>query len=419
MSSAGTRLETPAADSRRTPRWRVAAARILVVLTTLLAALSLVAGYVRYQALDTATVQDAASNMIANDAIRAEVAATLVDQLYTNVDVGAALKQELPADQQRLAAPLAGVFRELSERAATRLLARPRVQEAWVRSVTVAHRQLLRLLDDRATAIQQTNGVVVLNLRPLVIQVGDRIAIVGNLAQRLPPDAGQIEIMKADQLRQAQRLTHALDILGRFLWLVTLLLAALAVWVAPGRRRKTLRSLAIGGIVAGLLVLIVRRVAGDHVVDALAPSGTTTHEAVADAWDILTALLVDGGRTLVAIGVVLLIGTWLGGETRSAGATRRELAPLLARWEIAYGSAAALMLLLVWWGPTVQFHRWQFVVVFGALLALGVWAVRRLTLHEHPGAHDVPASTPFAHLWNALRGGHDEHPREQTPPPAA
>jgi hypothetical protein len=230
LSSAGTSAPTPAAAVRTTPRWRVAVARILVVLTALLAAVSLLAGYVRYQALDTPTVDDAASELIADDAIRAELAATLVDQLYANVDVGAALKQELPADQQRLAAPLAGVFRELSERAASRLLERPRVQDAWVRSVAAAHKQLLRLLDDRATAIQETNGVVVLNLRPLVIQVGDRIAIVGNLAQRLPPDAGQIEIMKADQLRQAQRLTHALDITGRFLWLVTLLIAALAVW---------------------------------------------------------------------------------------------------------------------------------------------------------------------------------------------
>jgi hypothetical protein len=415
VSTAGTSAGAPGVAAQATPRWRVNLARVLIVLSSILAALSLIAGYVRYQALDTPTVENAAGEMIANDAIRSEIAITLVDQLYSNIDVAAALRQELPADQQRLAGPLSGALRELTDRAANRVLQGPRVQAAWVQSVATAHKEVLRLLDDRATAIKETNGVVVLDLKPLVIQLGDRIAIVGNLAQRLPPDTGQIQIMKADQLRNAQRLTHLLDISGRFLWLLTLLVAAIAVWVAPGRRRKTLRSLALGAIVAGLLVLMVRRVAGNYVVDGLVPAGTT-REAVKDAWEILTSLLVDGGRTLVGIGVVLLLGTWLAGETRSGRASRREISPLLARWEIAYGTVIGLMLLLIWWGPTVQFHRWQFIVVFTALLALGMWALRRLTLHEYPDAVNQPASAPFAHAWHAVRGG--EHPREQPPPQA-
>jgi len=383
-------------------RGRLIVVRILIVLTAILAALSLLAGYVRYQALDTPTVEDAAGELIANPGIRDEIAASLVDQLYANVDVGAALREELPGDQQRLAGPLAGLFRELADRAAQRLLERPRVQALWVQSVGTTHEQLLKLLDDRGTAIRTTNGVVVLDLRPLVIQLGDRIAIVGNLAQKLPPDAGRIQIMEADQLRTAQRLTHLLDILGRFLWIVTLLVAALAVWLAKGRRRTTLRSLAIGMIVAGLLVLLLRRLAGSYVVDALAPEGTT-RAAVEDAWEILTSLLADGGRTLVGVALVALLGTWFAGETRSARASRRELAPLFARWEIAFGAAAALMLLVIWWGPTEQVRRPQFVLVFSILLAVGTWALRALTMREHPEAADQPASAPFSHAWRNLR----------------
>jgi hypothetical protein len=391
-----------AAPPAATERWRVIVARILIVLTTILAALSLVAGYVRYQALDTPTVEDAAGQLIADEDIRNEIAATLVDSLYSNVDVAAALQEQLPTDQQRLAAPLAGLVRELANRTAERLLERPRVQALWVNSVTTTHEQLLKLLDDRGTAIRTTNGVVVLDLRPLVIQLGDRIAIVGNLAQRLPPDTGRIQIMEADQLRTAQRLTHLLDILGRFLWLVTLAVAGIALWVARGRRRTTLRSLAIGLIVAGLLVLVLRRVAGNYVVNDLVPPGTT-REAVEDAWQILTSLLVDGGRTLLGVGLVALLGTWFAGSTRSATASRRELAPLFARWEIAFGAAAAFMLLLIWWGPTEQVRRPQFVLVFSLLLALGVWVLRTLTMREHPDAADRPASAPFTNAWNALR----------------
>jgi len=390
------------AQPAATERWRVIVARILIVLTTILAALSLVAGYVRYQALDTPTVEDTAGELIANEQIRDEIAATLVDSLFNNVDVAGALQQQLPAGQQRLAAPLAGLVRELADRTAERLLERPRVQALWVRSVTTTHEQLLKLLDDRGTAIRTTGGVVVLDLRPLVIQLGDRIAIVGNLAQKLPPDTGRIQIMEADNLRTAQRITHLLDILGRFLWIVTLAVAGIAIWIARGRRRTTLRSLAIGLIVAGLLVLVLRRVAGNYVVNDLVPPGTT-RQAVEDAWQILTSLLVDGGRTLLGIGVVALLGTWFAGETRSAKASRRELAPLFARWEIAFGAAAALMLLLIWWGPTVQVRRPQFVLVFSILLALGTWVLRALTMREHPEAADQPAGTPFSHAWRALR----------------
>ena len=382
------------AQPAATERWRVIVARILIVLTTILAALSLVAGYVRYQALDTPTVEDTAGELIADEQIRDEIAATLVDSLFNNVDVAGALQQQLPAGQQRLAAPLAGLVRELADRTAERLLERPRVQALWVRSVTTTHEQLLKLLDDRGTAIRTTGGVVVLDLRPLVIQLGDRIAIVGNLAQKLPPDTGRIQIMEADNLRTAQRITHLLDILGRFLWIVTLAVAGIAIWIARGRRRTTLRSLAIGLIVAGLLVLVLRRVAGNYVVNDLVPPGTT-RQAVEDAWQILTSLLVDGGRTL--------LGTWFAGETRSAKASRRELAPLFARWEIAFGAAAALMLLLIWWGPTEQVRRPQFVLVFSILLALGTWVLRTLTMREHPDAADQPAGTPFAHAWRALR----------------
>jgi hypothetical protein len=401
--------EAPA-DTAHASRLRLISARVLVVVVTILAAVSVVAGYVRYQALDTPTVEEKAGELIADEAVRNEIAAQLVDQLYSNVDVAASLQQRLPADQQRLAAPIAGALREFLDRAAVRLLERPRVQAAWVNSVGLAHKDLLKLLDDRATAIRTTNGNVVLDLRPLVIQLGDQIAIVGKLGQRLPPDAGQITILQSDQLRQAQRATHALDILGRFLWIVTLLIAALAVWLAAGRRRETLRSLAIGLIIAGLLVLVLRRIVGNHVVDDLVPAGTT-RDAVHNAWNILTSLLVDGGRTLVGVGVVALVGTWLAGATRSATAARRELAPLIARWEIAYGAAAGFLLLLVWWAPTVQLRRVQVVVVMAILLALGVWALRRMTLREHPDAGSQPASTPFQHLWQAIRKPPAAQPR--------
>ena len=95
------------------------AARILAVLGVLLAVLSLLAGYIRFQGLDTETVTETAGDLIADEEIRDQVAASLVDALYANIDVTAALEERLPPDQKGLAGPAAAGLREFSERAAT------------------------------------------------------------------------------------------------------------------------------------------------------------------------------------------------------------------------------------------------------------------------------------------------------------
>jgi hypothetical protein len=362
---------------------RMLIARVLVVLGGLFAILSLLAGYVRFQGLDTNTVENSAGDLIADPEIRDQIAATLVDSLFANVDVEAALREQLPADQKGLAAPIASALRLGAQPAAQRLLERPRVQELWVRSVAQSHRALIRLLEDDTGALRTQGGNVVLDLRPLIIQLGNRIAIVGRIDQRLDPDAGLITIIKADNLETAQDLTQFLKVLGTWLWLVPIILWAVALWLARGRRLGILQMIAISSIVAGLLVLVLRRLAGSAAVDELAPT-ESVQVAAADAWDILTSLLRDGGLTLLGLGVIILVGAWIAGPSGRAADSRRWLAPYIERAEIAFGAAAAFLFVLVWWGPTAQTQRWQLVVASAIVLALGVEVLRRQTAREFP-----------------------------------
>ena len=361
--------------------------RVLVVVGALLAVLSLLAGYVRYQALDTDTVEATAGDLIADPAIRDEVAATLVEQLFATVDVEAALQQRLPPDQQGLAGPIAGAVRVGADRAAVQLLERPRAQRLWVRTIAATHRNLISVLKDEQTSLRTTDGNVVLDLRPLIIQLGDRVAIVGRIDQRLlaNPDAGTITIVESDQLERAQDLTRLLDFLGLWLWVVPIALWAIAVWLAEGRRRDILKMIGFSAILAGLVVLVVRRVAGSIVVDELATT-ESTEVAAGNAWDILTSLLRDGALTLMGLGLALLVALWIAGPTRYATRVREWLAPHIARPELAFGGAATLLALLVWWGPTAQTHRWQFVLFVAVLLGVGVEILRRQTAREFPTA---------------------------------
>ena len=361
--------------------------RILVVLGALFAILSLLAGYVRYQALDTDTVEGTAGELIADPEIRDQIAATLVEQLFANVDVEAGLQQRLPPEQQGLAGPIAGAVRVGADRAAVQLLERPRPQRLWVRSITETHRNLIRVLEDEGETISTQGGDVVLDLRPLIIQLGDRVAIVGRVNERLlaSPDAGRITIVESDQLELAQDLTRLLDFLGLWLWAVPIALWAIAVWLAEGRRRDILKMIGLSAILVALVVLVVRRVAGSIVVDELATT-ESVEIAAGDAWDILTSLLRDGALTLMGLGVLLLVALWIAGPARYATRAREWLAPHIARPELAFGGAAALLVLLVWWGPTAQTQRWQFVLFVAVLLGVGVEILRRQTAREFPRA---------------------------------
>jgi hypothetical protein len=366
--------------------------------------LSLLAGYVRFQGLDTETVSETAGELIADDEIREEVAASLVEQLYANVDVAAALEQRLPEDQKGLAGPAAAGLRELSDRAARRMLERPRVQAVWVNSVTRAHRQLINVLEDDTGALSTEGGAVVLDLQPLVVQLGDRIAVVGSAAERFGPDAGRIEIMEAERLETAQELTQLLKFLGTWLWVLPIALWAAALALARGRRRSILKMIAIGSILAGLVVLVVRRLAGSYLVEELTAS-TAVEPAVQNAWDILTSLLRDGGFTLVGLGVFALFAAWLAGPSRSGVGARRALAPYLARAEIAYGAAGALFLLLLWWSPTVQTTRLPLMVAAALVLAVGVEVLRRQTAREVPDPPPPDLSGSIRRGLGRLRGG--------------
>lgn len=357
--------------------------RTLVVLGALITVLALVAAYVRFQALDTDNVGNLAGELIADPEIRNEAASTLVDQLYANIDVEAALEQRLPAEQKGLAGPIAGSVRIAADGAARRLLERPRAQEVWVRTIEATHRNLLKILEDETGPVSTQGGDLVLDLRPLLIQLGDQVAIVGRVDERLAsrPDAGRIKIMNADQLETAQDLTQLLKVLGAWLWLVPIALWAIALWLARDRRRDILRMIGIASIVTGLLVLVVRRLAGSQVVEDLT-STESVKVAAGDAWDILTSQLRDGGLTLMGLGVILLVAVWIAGPSPRATYSREWLAPYIARAEIAFGGAALLLGLLVWWGPTVQTQRWQLILASAVVLALGVEVLRRQTAAE-------------------------------------
>ena len=75
------------------------------------------------------------------------------------------IRDALPDRFKPLAGPAAGGLRNLAERAANDILARPRAQQAWEAANRAAQRQLLTMLDGGNATLSTENGVVVLDLK--------------------------------------------------------------------------------------------------------------------------------------------------------------------------------------------------------------------------------------------------------------
>ena len=365
--------------SPKPSRTRIIVARVLVVIGVILLAVSLLSNWVKREALDKETFRSTSQELVAHPAIQDQLAQTMVEQLYANVDVSAQLEQKLPSNLQALSAPIAGLSRELIDRGARELLQRPRVQSLFVDAASLAQSQTVRVLEGDTTRLQTTGGNVVLDLHPLVVRLGDRFGFLGKVSGELPPDAGRIVLLRSDELDTAQSLTQLLKNVANWIWVLALLAWAIAIWLVPGRRRKEVRAIAIGWIVAGVALLVIRRVAGSYLVDNLTDSDSV-RPAVSAFWSIVSDGLKEAAWVVVIVGIVGTLGAWVTGEGSRAVGTRRWVGPWLARPGLAWGVFAAVLVLVVWALPLQRFLTTAILVV---LACVGFEIARRQAAAEY------------------------------------
>jgi len=371
-------------------RGRVIGARALLVLGVLLLFVSILSLYVKREALDQGQFKQTAQQLIASPAIQQQVAATLVDTLYSNVDVAAALKSTLPQNLQGLAGPIAGFSRQLIDRAAPEVLARPRAQQAFVAAASLSQQELVKVLHGQTKLLQTANGNVVLDLTPLVQQLGNRFAFLNKLTDQIPKGSAQITILKSSDLKLAQDVTHWLEEVADYLWIVALACWIGAIWLARGRRRQEVRSLGIGLVVVGVLVIGARWLAGKYLVDHLVQSDSV-RPAVSDAWQIISQPLAASGWVALAVGVLTALGAWLVGPGNRATSARVSLAPFLGRAGIAWAAWVVGMALIIWILPIQVFRTTVILIVAGAI---GFEVLRRQAATETsaPGGDTGPAA---------------------------
>ena len=287
----------------RMSRGRRRTVRALVVLGSVLAFLSVFAIWTERQALNTDDWVDTSGRLIQNETIRAAVGDYLVDQLYENVDVEKELSEILPGETKELAGPVSGGLRQVAGDGAEQVLETSTAQELWKDANRTAHEQLLAVLEEKEEAVSTEEGEVTLNLGSLVTNLADQVGIGADLAEKLPPDAGQITILRSDQLKTAQNIVVAIKGLALVLSLLTFLAFGLAIYLSRDGRWVTVLFCGVGLVAAGFAVIVFREIAGGIVVDQLVDEESVKPAAEA-AWSIGTSLMTSIATTVIVIGVL-------------------------------------------------------------------------------------------------------------------
>jgi hypothetical protein len=397
------RLEAEAAQVPILPppgRGRRLAVYVLVVLAGLMLLLTAFAVWVDRVALNSDQFVDTSSELIEDDAIRQAVATSAIDELYANVDVDVVIEQRLPKDVKSLAAPTAAGLRQVAPQILDRAFGQPAFQRLWAATLRETHRELVDVLEGGGSTVSTEAGVVTLDFRPIVLETADRLGLRKEVESRLPVDAGRIEVLRSDELDTAQDGFQLLNTLAWLLPLVTLAVFALAIWLAAGRHRLTLRDIGVGIFAVGVLGLLAVNLTGNYIVDSLA-ADPDSRMAGDHAWAILTELLRSSFRWLLVVGVLIVVAAWLVGPRRSALATRQVVAPLIRERLYPYAALGVLALVLLVTGPVSDFARILSVVVIVGLLASGIEILRGQTFREFP---EADASALFDGAWERASG---------------
>jgi len=386
---AETNVATAPAEKSERWAWRSWVPWVLVVIAAVIGLVAALNVWVKRQALSTDNWTNASGRLLEDDRIRSALSVYVVNQVFTNVDVTQRLQQRLPPNIKPLAAPIAVGLQQAAVRAMDNLLARPRIQQLWKEANRRAHEQFMALLNGKHNILVSTGGNVVLNLQPIVKRLADELGLGGRLEGRLPPDAGQITIMKGSQLDTVRKGVKVIRVLSYLLFFLVIALYAVAVYLARDRR-KLLLGVGVSVLVVGLLILVVRRFAGNYLVDAL-NNNPDTKGAVSATWAIGTELLRNTGVNGVIYGIVIIFAAWLAGPSRPATWMRRTLAPAMRGYPVVvYGVVTIVLILVLLAGPTDAERIFPLLILFAFAYA-GVEYLRRETIREFPAAEQREA----------------------------
>jgi hypothetical protein len=294
-------------------RLRSASGIALLVLGCGLAALSVLAIWLRVTVLDTDRYVDTVAPIAAQPAVQRAVADKLDTAINSRIDFASLAREVLP-DRADVLAPViqTGVQSFLRTRI-DEFTQSQRFQNLWTEANRRAHQRLVELLvGGRSKRLVLDEDTVYLDLSPAVDRIKSGLQERGltRIADAIPASIdGRVELVQSSALVQAQGGIKLLKTLAIVLPVLALLCLAGSVWLARRRRRGLLRA-GIGVALAMLLLIAGLAFARSAYLDAL-NQGALPHDAASDIFDTLTTFLLNGLRIVIAVAVAVALVSFL------------------------------------------------------------------------------------------------------------
>jgi hypothetical protein len=389
---------------RRRIGWRAPVAIVLTVLGCVLAPVAVLGVWAGNEVSDTGRWVATVEPLIHEPAIQNVLTDKITNQVTTQLNLTGTINQasaQLDSRGLPRISSLLKTFGPQIDSAVTgfvhstvhKVVTSPAVARTWVQVNTVAHQQLVKVLSGEGnSAINTSNGQVVLNLGPFIAQAKtDLVARGFSLANNIPNISPTVALFQAENLGKAQqgyRLIKAAKIL---LPILVLLLIGAGVYVARRHRRALIRAglgLAASMLILGAGLLIFRGIYLNSV-----PSSVLPADAAGAAFDAMVHFIRIGLRVVLVAGLVVALGAFLTGSSRTAVQTRSALKSgidwirnfgerrgvstgpagqwtYLHRKGLRIGAVALAALIFVFWGqPTGLF---VIILVILLLVVLGL-----------------------------------------------
>lgn len=411
-------------------RLRYTAGSVLLILAFLLAPLAVVATWLDSEVSDTDRYVHTVAPIASEPAVQDVVNDRLTNRVVGNVDVNAITESLAAALQQAgappavvertpaLAGPLKNALTNAVHDVVSKVVTSDQFAQVWEGANRRAHAAVVKVLTGQGGgAVQARGDTIVLDIGTVVDNVKQRLVDAGfEKAADIPATDRTVPLLETDKLQKAQDTMRLLDVVGIWLPIVSLVLAALAVWVMPAHR-VALMSAAIGiGVMMIVLLIglaVMRRVYLDSVPPARLPE-----DAAAAIFDTLVRFLRQGTRTVLVIAVITALAAYLygpgrgaravrSGAARSTGAAGRALARSGLRtgstghwldthrgWTTGVLIAAGALALLLWNYPTPASVATVLGIVVVVLALLGILAAAAAA--DGPGTGSEGAGTGAA-----------------------
>ncbi|TGB07530.1 hypothetical protein [Streptomyces sp. MZ04] len=359
----------------RKHRTRSFFAGVLITVAALLAPLGAVAVWASGIVGDTDRYVATVAPLASDPDVQAGVTKQVTDAVMERVDVKLLLQQVAPADRPRLEAalgrlegPLTSGLRGLVESVTARFVTSDAFGTLW----TELNRRVHQTVDEALTgsgdgAVKLKGDKVTVDLAPVVEQVKHRLVDSGlTVASRIPEVHTDFTVMTSDQIGKAKTGFRLLQLMGAWLPVIAVLLAAGGVLLAVRRRRALITAALAVAVAVGILGIglsVFRAFYLDAVPASISPA------AAGSVYDALTGFLRTTVRTTVTLGALVALGAWLSGPGRWAVKAR-------GMWRAGIGAvrgAAGVPTGPV--GPWVHDHKtWlNWAVLLLTALAFALW----------------------------------------------